>query len=87
MQGNINSINPNDIASVHVLKDPSQTALYGVRGANGVIVINTNKGQEQKWDLTQSTIIPLTLWSWGTTSAEMQKTKAAKRIVSWLKGK
>jgi TonB-dependent SusC/RagA subfamily outer membrane receptor len=87
LQGNINSINPNDIASIQVLKDPSQTALYGVRGANGVILINTNKGQEQKWDLTQSTIIPLTLWSWGTTSAEMQKTKAEKRIVSWLKGK
>ena len=87
LQGNINSINPNDIASVQVLKDPSQTALYGVRGANGVIVINTNKGQEQKWDLTQSTILPLTLWSWGSMSMEMQKTKAEKRIVSWLKGK
>ncbi|MBP6055002.1 MAG: TonB-dependent receptor plug domain-containing protein [Cytophagaceae bacterium] len=87
LQGNINSINPNDIASVQVLKDPSQTALYGVRGANGVIVINTNKGQEQKWDFTQSTVLPLTLWSWGSMSAEMQKTKAAKRIISWLKGK
>lgn len=87
LQGNINSINPNDIASVEVLKDPSQTALYGVRGANGVILINTNKGQEQKWDLTQSTVLPLTLWSWGTTSVEMQKTRAEKRIVSWLKGK
>ncbi len=37
-------INPNDIASIDILKDASSTAIYGSRGANGVIVITTKKG-------------------------------------------
>lgn len=41
----ISWLNPNDIESVTVLKDASSTAIYGVRAANGVIVINTKKGQ------------------------------------------
>lgn len=40
----VNSINPNDIASIEVLKDASATAIYGARGANGVILISTNRG-------------------------------------------
>jgi TonB-linked SusC/RagA family outer membrane protein len=39
-------INPNDVASMTVLKGPAATALYGSRGANGVIVITTKKGQD-----------------------------------------
>ena len=39
------TINPNDIESVTVLKDASSTAIYGSRGANGVIVITTKKGK------------------------------------------
>lgn len=38
------SINPNDIESIDVLKDASATAIYGARGANGVIIITTRKG-------------------------------------------
>jgi TonB-dependent SusC/RagA subfamily outer membrane receptor len=34
-------LNPRDVESITALKDPSQTAIYGVRGANGVIVIKT----------------------------------------------
>lgn len=41
-------INPNDIASVTVLKDASSTAIYGSRGANGVILITTKSGQTGK---------------------------------------
>jgi TonB-linked SusC/RagA family outer membrane protein len=41
---NFRSINPNDIASVSVLKDAAATAVYGNRGSNGVIVINTKGG-------------------------------------------
>lgn len=44
--GFFNSINPNDVESVQVLKDASATALYGSRGANGVIVITTKKGSQ-----------------------------------------
>jgi TonB-linked SusC/RagA family outer membrane protein len=43
--GNINTISPNDIESVEVLKDASATAIYGARAANGVILINTKKGK------------------------------------------
>ncbi|WP_293947150.1 MULTISPECIES: SusC/RagA family TonB-linked outer membrane protein [unclassified Sphingobacterium] len=42
--GDINSINPNDIQSISVLKDAASSALYGSRGANGVIIITTKSG-------------------------------------------
>lgn len=42
------SINPNDIASLEVLKDASATAIYGSRGANGVVLITTKSGQKGK---------------------------------------
>ncbi|HZH95978.1 MAG TPA: SusC/RagA family TonB-linked outer membrane protein, partial [Flavisolibacter sp.] len=41
----IDFINPNDIVSVEVLKDASSTAIYGARGANGVIMVTTRKGR------------------------------------------
>jgi TonB-linked SusC/RagA family outer membrane protein len=44
--GTIADINPNDIKSVDILKDASATAIYGSRGANGVILITTHKGQK-----------------------------------------
>jgi TonB-linked SusC/RagA family outer membrane protein len=40
------SINPNDVASIDVLKDASSTAIYGTRGANGVILITTKRGSK-----------------------------------------
>jgi TonB-linked SusC/RagA family outer membrane protein len=42
--GTINDINTNDIKSIDILKDASATAIYGSRGANGVIIITTNRG-------------------------------------------
>ncbi len=39
-----NSINPNDVESIDVLKDASSTAIYGTRGANGVILVTTKRG-------------------------------------------
>ena len=44
--GNLASINPSDIESMTVLKDASAAALYGARGANGVVMITTKKGVE-----------------------------------------
>jgi len=41
-------LNPNDIESVSILKDASATAVYGVKGANGVIIITTKQGKEGK---------------------------------------
>ncbi len=46
--GNLNSLNPNDIQSMEILKDASATAIYGSRGANGVILITTKSGKTGK---------------------------------------
>ncbi|MDO7851605.1 SusC/RagA family TonB-linked outer membrane protein [Hymenobacter convexus] len=46
--GDLNSINPSDIESVEILKDASATAIYGSRGANGVVLITTKKGKVGK---------------------------------------
>ncbi|HDZ14709.1 hypothetical protein LCGC14_1778490, partial [marine sediment metagenome] len=41
----IDFLNPNDVVSIEVLKDASSTAIYGARGANGVILVTTKRGQ------------------------------------------
>ncbi|MGX5691284.1 SusC/RagA family TonB-linked outer membrane protein [Arcticibacter tournemirensis] len=46
--GSINDINPNDIQSLDILKDASATAIYGSRGANGVILVTTTKGRKDQ---------------------------------------
>ncbi|MBC7892107.1 MAG: SusC/RagA family TonB-linked outer membrane protein, partial [Sphingobacteriaceae bacterium] len=43
--GSLNSINPSDIESIEILKDASATAIYGSRGANGVVLITTKRGK------------------------------------------
>ncbi len=45
---NMQNINPNDIESVTILKDASAAAIYGASGANGVVIINTKRGVNQK---------------------------------------
>lgn len=45
---NLNSLNPSDIESIEVLKDASSSAIYGSRGANGVVLVTTKKGKEGK---------------------------------------
>ena len=49
---NIRTIDPNEVESVTVLKDASATAVFGVRGANGVLMITTRRGKEGKPELT-----------------------------------
>lgn len=51
-EGGWNNINPQDVESVSVLKDAASNALYGSRGANGVIIITTKKGQAGKAKVT-----------------------------------
>ena len=50
-QNGLNGINPRDIESIQVLKDASATAIYGSRGANGVVVITTKKGKSGKLNI------------------------------------
>lgn len=51
----LNSINPNDIESLEILKDADATAIYGSRGANGVVLITTKKGKSGKLGLSFNT--------------------------------
>jgi TonB-linked SusC/RagA family outer membrane protein len=48
IQGSINDLNPNDIASIDVLKDASSTAIYGSAGANGIIIVTTKQAEKGK---------------------------------------
>ncbi|MDR0429586.1 MAG: TonB-dependent receptor [Tannerellaceae bacterium] len=50
-----NSLDPNDIQSIEVLKDASATAIYGSRGANGVVLVTTRRGAEGKTRITFET--------------------------------
>lgn len=50
--GGLQFINPNDIASIEVLKDASATSIYGARGANGVVLISTKRGKVGKPQIT-----------------------------------
>ena len=52
--GGIESINPRDIESINVLKDASSTAIYGSRGANGVILVTTKRGKAGSLSLNYS---------------------------------
>ncbi|PKQ45371.1 SusC/RagA family TonB-linked outer membrane protein [Confluentibacter flavum] len=52
--GSIETLNPNDIESIDVLKDASATAIYGSRGANGVIIITTKRGKVGESTITFS---------------------------------
>ncbi|ROI07678.1 SusC/RagA family TonB-linked outer membrane protein [Chryseobacterium sp. H3056] len=53
--GNLNSINPNDIESLNVLKDAASTSLYGSSAANGVILVTTKKGKKNTSRVTFNT--------------------------------
>ncbi len=59
------NLNPNDIESFNILKDASATALYGARGANGVIVITTKKGKSGKTEVNLRSLYGQTLPSLG----------------------
>jgi TonB-dependent SusC/RagA subfamily outer membrane receptor len=85
---NINSINPDDIASVEVLKDPSSTAMYGVRGANGVVIIKTKRGGEEEVipnELLKQKELSYVLWTFGEKASEIKKTKEGKKLIELIK--
>jgi TonB-linked SusC/RagA family outer membrane protein len=52
LEGDINSLDPADIESFSILKDASATAVYGVRGANGVVLVTTKRGSADKLNIT-----------------------------------
>ena len=63
MPGDINTINPNDIESIEVLKDASSTAIYGSSGANGIIIVTTKSGKEGKTVVNLNAYLGVNGWS------------------------
>ena len=61
------SINPNDIKSLNILKDASASAIYGARGANGVVIITTKSGQTGKAKVTYDGS-----YGWQTVTKKME---------------
>ena len=86
---NLNTINPNDIESVNVLKDPSTTAIYGVRGANGVVLIKTKTGGTSTFKIPDEILhqkpLPYTLWVYGKKAKEFKKGEIGEKIQELLK--
>lgn len=64
--GGINDINPNDIASIEVLKDASTSAIYGLRASNGVVIITTKRG-----DFNQGIKVSLNAYSGVSSPTKM----------------
>ena len=61
VERSMNDIDPNEIESISILKDASATAVFGVRGANGVVLITTKRGKEGKAKIsftTSSVLLP-----------------------------
>ncbi|MFS6555653.1 TonB-dependent receptor plug domain-containing protein, partial [Parabacteroides distasonis] len=52
--GGIETLNPRDIEAIDILKDASSTAIYGSRGANGVVLITTKRGKQGAMSLNYS---------------------------------
>lgn len=52
LEGSLNDVDPADVESFSVLKDASSTAMYGVRGANGVVLVTTKRGKDEKLHFT-----------------------------------
>ncbi len=79
-------INPDDIASMQVLKDAAATAVYGSRGANGVILVSTNRGKVGKTKITYSSrygITSATRLVDMMNGAEFAGLKRESRRVGW----
>lgn len=57
--GGLEMLNPNDIESIEILKDASATAIYGSRGANGVVLVSTKKGKEGRAQINFDTSVTI----------------------------
>lgn len=66
-------VNPNDIESMEVLKDASATAIYGARGANGVIIVTTKRGSRDGGRISYDPY-----FSWGTMAKKLDVLNAAE---------
>lgn len=80
MENGLGNINNNDVESIEVLKDASSAAIYGSRGSNGVIIITTKKGKDEKatvsydgyygWDKVSRKLPMMNAYQYAALSAE-----------------
>lgn len=84
-KGGFNAINVNDVASVQVLKDASATALYGSRGANGVVLVTTKKGRAGQGRVTYDTWVGVQTFA---KNVKMMDTRQLYQLRkdSWING-
>lgn len=83
VEGSLNSVSPNDIENISVLKDAASASIYGVRAANGVVLVTTKRGNTDKKTLSYSgsygvqkaTILPtyINSWDWATLYNEQNE--------------
>ena len=81
-QNPLSSLNPNDIASIEILKDASATAVYGSRGANGVVIISTKMGEAGQPKVNLN-------YYWGVQSranTEYETMTAEQRGIAYMEG-
>lgn len=82
LMGSINDVNPNDIESVEILKDASATAIYGSRGANGVILVTTKKGKEGRLTVNYDGSVSFdgihSLTDWASSGEAMDRMRLAE---------
>lgn len=76
----LKSLNPNDIASITVLKDASATSIYGSRAANGVIYITTKKGSSGK-----ATVQLSQTYGWSSLARRIGNPMNASELLDWQK--
>lgn len=83
VEGSLNSVSPNDIENVSVLKDAASASIYGVRAANGVVLVTTKRGHtDQKtlsysgsYGIQKATVLPtyINSWDWATLYNEQNE--------------
>ena len=83
VEGSLNSVSPNDIENISVLKDAVSASIYGVRAANGVVLVTTKRGHTDKKTLSYSgsygvqkaTVLPtyINSWDWATLYNEQNE--------------
>lgn len=82
MMGSINDINPNDIASIEILKDASATAIYGSRGANGVVLVTTKSGKKGKISVNYEASLAIdqikSLTDWASAGEALDRIRLAE---------
>ena len=85
-EGSLNDINPDDVASIDILKDAASTAIYGSRAANGVILITTKKGKSGETRVSYSSYYGIGTIANKYPVFNSQEYQAMRNISPWGSG-